>query len=348
MDDSTETAKGSLRSKPMALPKYKAVSEAPTSETAVDLKDSPQRWWLLLLLFFGMLISYVHRGAFSVAAPFMGKDLQLSKATIGIVLSAFFWVYSFMQVPAGWVVDRFGVKRSYSLGFIFWSLASTFTGLARGLASLIGLRVALGMGQAITFPATARAVANSFPERERGTVTGIYLTGVRLGQALITWVGASFLVRYDWKTFFLVTGLIPLVWLFPWNKFLSKWETSRSSAGQKSVQSNASFLEGLSLLRHRSVLGIFLGFFAYDYAWYVFLTWLPTYLKDERKFTTSEMGIYSATPLVAMSLIIVVAGMSSDWLVKRHHDERLVRKAFIIAGLAIGCLIVPAGLVANK
>jgi MFS family permease len=104
----------------------------------------------------------------------------------------------------------------------------------------------------------------------------------------------------------------------------------------------------LLLLRHRSVFGIFLGFFAYDYAWYVFLTWLPTYLKDERKFTTSEMGIYSATPLVAMSVIIVMAGLLSDWLVKRGRNERFVRKAFIIVGLAIGCLIVPAGLVADK
>lgn len=332
----------------MALPKYKAVSEAPTTDTVPQLKDSRQRWWLLVLLFFGMLISYVHRGAFSVAAPFMGKDLQLSKATIGIVLSAFFWVYSFMQVPAGWVVDRFGVKRAYSLGFIFWSLASTFTGLARGLASLIGLRVALGMGQAITFPATARAVANSFPERERGTVTGIYLTGVRLGQALITWVGASFLVRYDWKTFFLVTGLIPLVWLFPWNKFLSKWETSGPSAGQKSVQSNASFLAGLSLLKRRSVFGIFLGFFAYDYAWYVFVTWLPGYLLLERQFTPREMGVYSATPFVAMSVIIILSGLLSDRLVSKGNEERKVRKTFIIVGLVVGCLIVPAGMVADK
>ena len=96
------------------------------------------------------------------------------------------------------------------------------------------------------------------------------------------------------------------------------------------------------------MFGIFLGFFAYDYAWYVFLTWLPSYLKDERKFTTSEMGIYSATPLVAMSVIIILAGVMSDWLVKQGNDERFVRKAFIIAGLAIGCLIVPAGIVADK
>ena len=180
-----------------------------------SLKDSPQRWWLLALLFFGMLISYVHRGAFSVAAPFMSQDLHLSKASIGIVLSAFFWIYAFMQVPAGWVVDRFGVKRAYSLAFIFWSLSATMTGFARGLVSLIGLRAAMGTGQAITFPATARAVANSFPQSERGTVTGIYLTGVRLGQALVSAFGAFFLARYSWKLFYLVTGLVPLVWLFP-------------------------------------------------------------------------------------------------------------------------------------
>jgi MFS family permease len=294
-----------------------------------------------------MLISYVHRSALSVAAPFISADLNLSKTEVGVLLSSFFWIYAFMQIPAGWIVDRFGVRRAYSLGFIFWSLASTLTGFGVGMASLLGLRIATGAGQAITFPASSRACANWFPQRERGTVTAVYLTGVRLGAALTSWIGAYFLARYSWKLFFLIIGLVPLIWLLPWNRFLRKWETPATEP--QSAQTNrSSFFEGLLLLRHRSVFGIFLGFFAYDYAWYVFLTWLPTYLKDERKFTTSEMGIYSATPLVAMSVIIVMAGLLSDWLVKRGRNERFVRKAFIIVGLAIGCLIVPAGLVADK
>src|SRR5436189_259949 len=126
------------------------------SEPSKSLNASPQRWWLLALLFAAMLISYVHRGAFSVAAPFMATELHLSKAEIGVILSAFFWVYAFMQVPAGWVVDRFGTKRAYSIGFLFWSLAAGLEAVGRGLASLIGLRVAIGAGQAITFPASAR------------------------------------------------------------------------------------------------------------------------------------------------------------------------------------------------
>jgi ACS family glucarate transporter-like MFS transporter len=332
--------------KVMALPEPKII-EPPPVETAPALRDSPQRWWLLALLFLAMLISYVHRSALSVAAPFISKDLNLSKAEMGVLLSSFFWVYAFMQVPAGWIVDRFGVRRAYSFGFIFWSLASTCTGFGAGVASLLGLRVATGAGQAITFPASSRACANWFPDRERGTVTGVYLTGVRLGAALVSWIGAYFLSRYSWKLFFVFIGLLPLLWLLPWNRFLGRWEKQTTDT-RSSLTTQTSFFESLMLLRHRSVFGIFLGFFAYDYAWYVFLTWLPSYLKDERKFTTSEMGIYSATPLVAMSLIIVIAGTLSDWLVKRGRNERVVRKAFIIVGLAIGCLIVPAGMVADK
>jgi len=328
----------------MALPKPRIINEAPK---APALNASPHRWWLLALLFTAMLISYVHRGAFSVAAPFMAKDLGLSKAGIGIVLSSFFWVYAFMQVPAGWIVDRFGTKRAYSLGFLFWSLAVALTAFGRNVVALIGLRVATGAGQAITFPASARAVANSFPQAERGTVTGIYLTGVRFGAALVNAIGGFFLARYSWKLFFLVIGLVPLIWLFPWTKFLSKWETpsALSPSGSMPATTNASFFESIMLLRNRSVLGIFLGFFAYDYVWFVFITWLPGYLALERNFTPSEMAIYSSVPYLPMSAIIILAGIFSDWIVKRGREEKKVRKLFIIVGLAIGCLIVPAGFV---
>src|SRR5436190_23329671 len=194
----------------------KQIIEQNQAEPAPALNESRQRWWLLALLFTAMLISYVHRGAFSVAAPFMATELHLSKADIGIVLSAFFWVYAFMQIPAGWIADRFGTKRAYSIGFLFWSLAAALEAVGRGVTSLIGLRVAIGAGQAITFPASARAVASSFNQRERGTVTGIYLTGVRFGTALVNAFGAWFLARYSWRLFFLLIGIAPLIWLLPW------------------------------------------------------------------------------------------------------------------------------------
>ncbi|HEY8225256.1 MAG TPA: MFS transporter [Pyrinomonadaceae bacterium] len=332
------------------LPRYEfSVEEQP--QVSRSLSESPQRWWLLLLLFCAMLIGYAHRSALSVAvgarSSSMSADLHLSDAGIGLLLSGFFWIYSFMQLPAGWLADRFGVKRAYSLGFLFWSLTSALTGFVNSFATLLGVRIALGAGQAISFPASSRAVANWFPQRERGTVTGVYLTGVRLGTALVSLLGTFFLARYSWKLFFVVIGLLPLIWLLPWWLFLNRWEPSvgsRTKYGSKQI----SFWSSLALLRRRSVFGIFLGFFAYDYAWFVFITWLPRYLTKERGFTDSEMAIYSAAPFVIMSAIIVVSGLLSDWFVRTGREERLVRKIFIIVGLAVGCLIVPAGIVGDK
>jgi ACS family glucarate transporter-like MFS transporter len=375
----------------------KAGSHESRSNTNPSLKDSSQRWWLMVLLVAAMIICYAHRAALSVAAPFMMKELHLSPAVMGILLSAFFWSYSLMQMPAGWLVDRFGVKRTYAFGYAFWSIASALTGFATNLITLIVVRMFLGIGQAVAFPASARAVANWFQEKERGTVTASYLTGVRLGQALVAGIAVFFLSTYGFKAFFLATGLIPALWLVPWLQFLGKWEkgTAKSVLGsseptQPSLspgsllkaanrpdegarvpnsreprtsshlhsapvaipatvpKKGTSFLQSLILLKHRSVFGIFLGFFAYDYAWFVYVTWLPGYLVMEREFSAREMGIYSSVPYIAMSGIILLSGLMSDGLIRRGYSETAVRKAFIIVGLVVGCLIVPAGLVEDK
>lgn len=316
-----------------------------------NLRESQERWWLMILLITGMVICYAHRGALSVAAPFMITELKLSPTVTGILLSAFFWLYSFMQMPAGWLVDHFGVRRAYAYGFLIWSLASACTGFAGSLLSLVILRMLLGVGQAVAFPASARAVANWFQNKERGTVTAGYLTGVRLGQALITALGAYFLAAYSWKLLFLVTGLVPLVWLLPWYGFLGRWENQSSITTESNLTKpvkNDSFIESLTLLKDRTVFGIFLGFFAYDYVWFVFINWLPSYLVVERKFTPAEMGIYSSIPYLAMSIIILLSGAASDLLIRRGLSEMRVRKTFIVVGLVIGLLIVPAGLVEDK
>ena len=317
-----------------------------------DLRASPQRWWLMVLLVTGMIFCYSQRGALSVAAPFMIRELQIGPSTMGILLSAFFWSYSLMQMPAGWLVDRLGVRLGYGIGYAIWSVATALTGFARGIGTLIAARMMLGIGQATSFPASARAVSNWFQDKERGTVTGSYLTGVRLGQALISAAGAFILARYGFKFFFVLIGVLPMVWLLPWNLFLKKWESRETGTIQGGAKGAApapvSFVRSLTLLRQRSVMGIFLGFFAYDYAWYVYVNWLPSYLMIERKFSAREMGIYSSIPYFAMSAVVLLSGIFSDALVRRGHSEVAVRKILIVTGLMICCLIVPAGLVEDK
>src|SRR5919197_4775219 len=187
---------------------------------------------------------------------------------MGLLLSTFFLSYSLMQVRAACLVDRLGVRRSYAAGFLFWSIASACTGLTRGLFALGVTRVLLGTGQSVSFPASARAVANWFQNRERGVVTAGYLTGVRLGQALVSYVGGYFLYYYDWRLFFLAISIFPMLWLLPWHRFLSGVEELSDAAAGTGTnppeRKGVAFFESFALLKDRTVFGIFLGFFAYD------------------------------------------------------------------------------------
>ncbi|MFB3923703.1 MAG: MFS transporter [Terriglobia bacterium] len=313
-----------------------------------ELKKSPRRWGLMLLLVASMAVCYAQRGAMSVAAPLAMKELGLSTATVGVLLSAFFWVYAFMQVPAGWLVDRIGPRGAYAYGYLLGSVAFGLTGFFTALIPLITLRVMMGAGQSVIFPASARAVADCFEDKERGTVTAAYLVGVRIGQALIGYLAATLLTTYGWRAFFIVCGAVPLVWLLPWLRFWGNVErppTAQPSVAADPAHRQPSFVRSLGLLRERTVLGIFLGFFAYDYAWFVYISWLPGYLVLERHFSVHEMAIYSSVPYVAMLVVILLSGWLSDRLVARGFPETRVRKAFILTGLAMGCLVVPAGLV---
>jgi sugar phosphate permease len=318
-------------------------------EVKLALKARPERWWLAALLVAAMIFCYAHRGALSVAAPFMRDELGLSRSAMGLLLAAFFWSYALLQMPAGWFVDRFGVRRGYAAGFALWSLALASMGYARSMASLIVIRLLLGIGQSSAFPASARAVSNWFQDRERGTITASYLTGVRLGQALINALGGLLIAASGFGLFFLEVGLVPLVWLIPWWLFLGKWESPRQvDAGTQPAKPGLSFAQSLLLFSNRSVLGIFLGFFAYDYVWYVFTNWLPSYLVEERKFSPREMGIYSSVPFVGMSVVIMLSGLISDGLVRRGYEEVRVRKLLVSIGLLAACLVVPAGMVEDK
>ena len=313
------------------------------------LKESPQRWWLATLLFVGMSLVYAQRGALSVAATFISREYHLNPAVTGLLLSAFFWSYAFMQVPSGFLVDRLGIRRVYAAGMVLSAVASALMGVAGGLASLLLFRILLGLGQAVSFPASSGAVATSFPDRERGTVTATYLCGVRLGQAAVVGLGGLFIPLYGWKVLFVLVGVASLTWVLPWSAFVKKWEQpAEGKTARLSAKPQPGFLDSLAVLRHRSVLGTVLGFFAYDYAWFLYTAWLPAYLTTERHFTPAEMATLGSVPYLFMSVAILLSGLFSDWLIRAGRNEIAVRKGCITVGMLIACCIVPAGLVPDK
>jgi ACS family glucarate transporter-like MFS transporter len=309
---------------------------------------SPRRGLLLAFLTTAMFFCYFHRQALSVAAPFMMKDLHLDSGAIGLLLSAFFWSYSFAQAPAGWLIDRYGVGRVYATGFLIWTAAVTLTSIPSSLAALFAIQLFMGIGQGAPFAASARAVSTWFPAGERGGVTGLYLAGNRIGQAAIGAIGPGLIVLFGWRVFFVITGLAGLAWLGPWLFSMKLWEPAEAIAGQAEASNDLSLAQSLRLLRDRRIAGVFLGYFAYDYVWYLLLRWMPLYLTFERKFTPREIAVATSIPFVVSALLIIPSGMLGDLLVVWGWSEVTVRKILITLGLAMGCLIVPAGLVRDN
>ena len=314
-------------------------------QDVVDARSATGRWALVALLLSGMTFCYAQRGTLSVAAPFMMRDLAINTETMGLMLSAFSWCYCFMQVPSGWIVDRFGVRRAYACGFGLWSLACALTGAFRDIVVIMLFRVTMGVGQSVAFPASARTVANWFSDTERGLVNSSYLVGVRLGQALVNAAGVGLIAAYGWRGFFVIAGLAPVLWIVPWMMILRRWEGPAVQRAGPAAVTRFTFASSFGLLRHPSVLGTFLGFFAYDYVWFVLVYWLPGYLRLERHFTPAQMAFHSSVPFLVMSIVIVLSGLATDRLIAAGFRELRVRKTFIAIGFAIAMAIVPAGLV---
>src|SRR5437868_6215368 len=142
-----------------AIPESKIRSPLQTS-------SSSRRWTIIGLLSLGVIIAYVDRTNFSVALA--SKDFKalfrLTDVDRGTLNSAFFWSYAFLQIPAGWLVDRYGVKLPYAISFLVWSLVSAGTSLATSVSQLFVLRFLLGVGESAVTPASMRWIRFHFPE----------------------------------------------------------------------------------------------------------------------------------------------------------------------------------------
>jgi MFS transporter, ACS family, D-galactonate transporter len=176
------------------------------------------RWGVLMLLALGLMISFVDRTSLSAALAdhHFVREYALTHVERGWLGSAMFWSYGMLQMPMGWLVDRYGVKWPYSICFLLWCLAAAATGLVTTLSALILVRLLIGVAEAVVVPATYRYLANNFDETRNGTALGIYSIGGKMGPALGAPIAAWLIAISSWKAMFVVTGLAGLIWLIPW------------------------------------------------------------------------------------------------------------------------------------
>ncbi len=270
-----------------------------------------RRWAVIGLLSVGMIIAYASRSNLSVALVTKDfiRSFQLSDTDRGLLNSAFFWAYAALQIPAGWVVDRYGVKWPYAFSFLFWCLASAGTAFAGTVGQLIALRILLGIGESVVAPASYRWIRMNFAERQRGLAVGLYMTGTKIGPAIGTPLAAWLILHHDWRAMFVMVGLGGLLWLVPWMLLVKDAPRGVMPAAGTPAAKTVSFAR---VMASPVTWGTVIATFSYMYFVYFCMTWMPAYFMERRHLSLSQMGLYTFFSFGGMAIVAAVAGWAAD------------------------------------
>ena len=297
------------------------------------MSDSPiqrnARWLVVVLLSLGVIIAYTDRINLSAALPAIRLSFPLSAQASGILLSAFFWAYTLLQTPAGWIVDRFGLKWPYAVGLFLWSAVSAATALMSSLHGLLAVRIVLGIGEAIVIPASMRYIRENFVECERGLPMGILMSGTKYGPAIGAPIATYLVQAYGWRWMFVLNGALCLLWLIPWLLFVQ--EDGSRAAAQKKV----AVVSWGAIFATPVIWGTCLGTFCYMYFVYFCMTWMPTYFNTRFGLSLAASSWFTFMSFAGMGTIAILAGWAADQLIARGRNAVTVRKAFIIVGFVL-------------
>jgi ACS family D-galactonate transporter-like MFS transporter len=283
---------------------------------------------VLFLLAVSIFINYIDRSNLSIAAPMLKDEFGITSGQLGFLLSAFFWTYASFQLVSGWLVDRLNVNWVFAGGFLLWSAATAATGMVHAFSVLFVLRLLLGIGESVAYPAYSKIIILNFSEEHRGFANSMISAGLLLGPGFGLLLGGLLMARFGWRSFFIALGLASMLWLVPWLTWMPRNQpTLRGDA--EGAPSLAEFL-GL-----RSAWGTCLGQFGINYVSYFLLTWLPYYLVRERHFSLVEMAKIGGIAYLLGAGLTALWGWLSDRWISYGGSRSLVRKTFVGGGLAL-------------
>ncbi|HYK37462.1 MFS transporter [Alloacidobacterium sp.] len=321
----------------------------------------PVRTLLVVWLFVLSAVAYMDRTNISIAGPAIRSELGIDNVHLGWVFSAFLVGYACFQVPGGWLADRFGSRRILGFGVLWWGVFTALTAaisprLPHALLLLILVRVALGIGEAVIYPASNHFVARWIPVAERGKANGWIFAGVGAGAGLtlplLNWI----VQHFGWRASFWFCALIGVfvgtVWFLAardtpeQHPFVSKEELAHIEAGRSLVlakdSANAKALSWQASIFNRSVIAMTLSYFSFGYVAWIFFSWFFIYLAQVRKLDLKSSALYSMIPFLAMTVCCLAGGVISDWLTRRY-GRRLGRCGIATVSLALTSIFLVLG-----
>jgi len=333
------------------------MSTSIAAPVATTTKIPRRRWGIGALLGVGVLINYFDRINLSVAGPQLQASFHLSNVQLGLLFSAFFWSYAMLQIPTGLLLDRFGVTRVGRIGALLWAVASIITALAGGFAGIFAARVLLGVAEAPGFPANSKATGYWFPRQERALATALFDAAAKFSNVIGVPLVALAVVWLGWRWGFAVTATLSFAYFIAFYVFYRDPSADQklSPVEREYIRAGGATPEGVGgagslamlkyLLGNRKVWGLTIGFGAYGYSFYLFLTWLPGYLVLTMHMSILKSASFAAIPWVCATLSdLLVGGWLIDHLIGRGLDETRVRKSVLVAGMLVGLAVFGATL----
>lgn len=322
-----------------------ATLEAPVLSTE-QKKSVRIRWFLVGFLVLGGVVNYLDRSTLSVGNTTIAGEFHLDAFQMGLLLSAFSWPYAIANLPAGYLVDKFGPKRMFAFAAGAWSLVSLVTAAANSFGFFYAARVALGIAESPFFTSALKVNERWFNSKERALPVSLVNTGSQIANAIAPPLLTFLLLTMSWRGMFLIVGafgiVVALVWIRIYRdptlkeQALIKGEEARAQA-IASVEKKVGWGQ---LFAHRNTWFMILGAFGIFYTVWVYLTWLPSYLQTARGFSLAESGGIAALPFLCGIVGVLFGGWLSNRLVKGGMNTVLARKVPIVGGALLAAAAV--------
>jgi MFS family permease len=309
-------------------------------------KGAPGTVFLLLCLMY--FVEYVDRVNLSVAAPEVRAEFHLSNTKLGLALSAFGYCYTVFQIIGGWAGDRFGPRVTLTFCGVLWAAGTFLTGLANGLSGLVLARLLVGMGEAGTFPTSARVIANWVPVARRGFAQGFTHSAARLATSVTPPIVVMLLPFAGWRGVFFVLGIVSLTWVVVWALYFRDDPRQHSGIVAAELAELPPYLprrEGVAdipwLPLVKRIWPVTLVFFCHAWTLWLYMSWLPSFFADTYHLEPHSMALVSSAVFLAGTIGATVGGLLTDAIYRHTGDVVKSRRNTVILGFggSLLCLV---------
>jgi sugar phosphate permease len=321
------------------------IAEAPPVLNTEQKKSVRIRWFLVGFLVLGGVVNYLDRSTLSVANLTIAEEFNLNALQMGLLLSAFSWPYAIANLPAGYLVDKFGPKKMFAFAAGAWSIVSLVTAAANSFGFFYAARVALGIAESPFFTSALKVNERWFNKTERALPVSLVNTGSQIANAIAPPLLTFLLLTMSWRGMFIIVGALGLVIALVWLR-IYRDPTLKEQAMIKGDETRAQVIASVekvawgTLFKQRNTWFMILGAFGIFYTVWVYLTWLPSYLQTARGFSLAESGGIAALPFLCGIVGVLFGGWLSGRLIKRGTPTVLSRKIPIVGGALLAAAAV--------